>query len=233
MTATRRALATPPTATPFVLCHALSARATQLVVVIGAVVVAASSAVAWNGDVPGWEVSVLEFITGWPDAIEPLMWALQQVGVLGAPLVGGAVVVWFTREWRHFIPFALVLPLKLGIEKGLVKQLVERERPFTSVGDSINVRGPSLEGLSFPSGHTTTAFALGILISAFLPPRWRPVPIVWAAIVGVARIYYGEHNLLDVVAGAALGTVFATVLWFAFLNRYVHPDCKCGPETSS
>jgi membrane-associated phospholipid phosphatase len=31
----------------------------------------------------------------------------------------------------------------------------------------------------------------------------------------------GEHNLLDVIAGAAVGSIFATVLWFAVLNRFV------------
>ncbi len=194
---------------------------------ITTLVVVVTSVIAAAGDVPGWERSVLTFINGWPSWLEPPMWAIQQGGVLAAPLVAGLVIVAFTRTWRHLIPFVAVLPLKLGIEKGLVKQLVERERPFVSVGPEIDVRGPAFEGLSFPSGHATTAFAVAILLTAFLPKRWRPVPLIWAALVGVARLYYGEHNLLDVVAGAALGTMFATVLWFFFLNRHVHPDCEC------
>ena len=60
-----------------------------------------------------------------------------------------------------------------------------------------------------------------MLLTAFVPPKWRIVPIGWAVVVAIARMYYGEHNLLDVVAGAALGTAFATVLWFVFLNREV------------
>ena len=83
------------------------------------------------------------------------------------------------------------------------------------------MRGPAFEGLSFPSGHTTTAFALGVLLVAFVPPKWRPVALAWAAITGIARLYYGEHNILDVVAGAALGTTFAVVLWFTIVNRFV------------
>lgn len=214
--------------TPFVICHRISARTTSLVVALMAAIIVASSVVAWDGAVPAWEREVLFFVNGWPDFIEPLMWVLQQVGVLLAPVIGGLVVVWFTRRWQHFIPFVLVLPLKLGIEKGLVKQLVERNRPFQSVGPEVHVRGPAFEGLSFPSGHTTTAFALGVLLAAFLPPKWRLIPVVWAFIVAIARMYYGEHNLLDVIAGAAMGTAFATVLWFAFLNKTAHPDCCCG-----
>lgn len=194
-----------------------------VIVVVAAAVVVASSAIAWDGDVPGWERDILVFFNDWPDWLEPVMWVLQQAGVLAAPLIAGLIVVWFTREWRHLIPFVLVLPLKLGIEKAIVKQLVERERPYVSVGPEIEVRGPAFEGLSFPSGHSTTAFALFILVSAFVPYRWRFIPLAGAVIVAVARLYYGEHNFLDVVAGGAMGTAFATVLWFAYLNRWVRP----------
>lgn len=211
-----------------VVCHTVSNRRLTVTIAVTVAVIIASSAVAWNGNVPGWERQILEFFNAWPDALQPLFWVLQQPGVLLAPIVAGLIVVSFTKRWQHFAAFAAILPLKLAIEKGLIKQLVERERPFTSVGPSVNVRGPAFDGLSFPSGHTTTAFATAILLAAFLPKRWRPVPIVWAVIVGVARIYYGEHNALDVVAGAAMGTLFATVLWFAFLNRFAHPDCGCA-----
>ena len=223
---------TPPSGTTpsgFVICHAVPTVRMLQVVFVSVAVLIATSVAAWDGSVAAWEVSVLDFINGWPDWFEPPMWVLQQVGVLFAPVVAGVIIARSTGKWVHLVPFVLVLPLKLGIEKGLVKQLVERERPFTSVGPEVNVRGTAFEGLSFPSGHTTTAFALAILVSAFLPPRWRPVPIVWAAVVGIARIYCGEHNLLDVVAGASLGTAFAVFLWWAFLNRHVHPDCQCAP----
>ncbi len=217
----------PDRASSSVICHGLSGRRATTAVAGAVILVAATSAVAWDGDVPRWEAEVLDFFNDWPDWFEPVMWALQQVGVFLAPLVAGLVIVRLTRNWRYLIPFALVLPLKLAIEKGVVKQLVERERPFVSVGPEVKVRGPAFDGLSFPSGHTTTAFAMAILVSAFLPPRWRPVPLVWAVVVGIARLYYGEHNFLDVVAGAAMGTAFAAILWFAFLNRHVDPECDC------
>ena len=210
-----------------VVCHAVSSRRLIITVLVTLAAIIASSLVAWDGNVAGWERSVLEFVNGWPDFLEPVFWFLQQPGVLFAPVIVGLVVFSQTRQWQHLAAFAAILPLKLGIEKGLVKQLVQRERPFVSAGEWVNVRGPAFEGLSFPSGHTTTAFATAILLSAFLPKRWRPVPIIWATIVGIARIYYGEHNALDVVAGAALGTLFATGLWFVFLNRFAHPDCSC------
>jgi membrane-associated phospholipid phosphatase len=209
------------------ICHRVSKQTLDITVGLSALVLLASSWVAWDGTVPAWEVDATKFFNDWPDWLEPIFWALQQVGVTGAPIVAGLTIVFFTRRWQHIVPFLLVLPMKLGIEKGVVKQLVERERPFTSIGPEITVRGGTFEGLSFPSGHTTTAFAVAVLVAAFLPPRWRLLPIVWAFVVAIARLYEGAHNLLDVVAGAALGIAFATILWFAILNRFVHPDCDC------
>lgn len=81
-----------------------------------ALILIVTSAVAWDGRVPAWEVEILEFINGWPDWPELPMWALQQVGVLASPVITGLIIVWFTRNWRHLVPFVLVLPLKLGIE---------------------------------------------------------------------------------------------------------------------
>jgi len=204
---------------PFLRCHAIAPLVALVVVAVSIGVVVTTSLVAASGDVPDWESSALEFVNGWPDALEPLLWVLQQAGLLVAPIAVGLVIVALTRRWQYLIPFVLVLPLKLGIEKGIVKQLVERERPFVSVGSDVIVRGTAFEGLSFPSGHVTTAFATATLVSAFLPPRWRPLPILWAVVVAVSRLYFGEHNLLDVVAGAGMGIAFAMVLWVGILNR--------------
>ena len=206
---------------PFEVRGPISIRQLEAIAGSAFAVVIVTSVVAWNGEVPSWEAELLRFLNDWPDWLEPIMWVLQQVGVLAGPVIGGLVIVWFTRRWEYLLPFVLLVPLKLIIEKAVLKQLIERERPFVTVGPDINVRGPAFEGLSFPSGHTTTAFAFGILVFALLPRRWRPIPLIWAAVVGIARLYFGEHNVLDVVAGAALGTIFATGLWFTILNRLV------------
>jgi membrane-associated phospholipid phosphatase len=79
-------------------------------------------------------------------------------------------------------------------------------------------------GTPFVICHQVPArVAFGVVVA--MAAKWRVIPVVWAVIV--ARMYFGEHNLLDVVAGAAMGTAFATVLWFFFLNKFAHPDCRC------
>lgn len=196
---------------------------TALLVSIGAAaVVALSAAVAWDGDVPQWELSILEFFNGWPDWLEPAMWFVQQPGVLLSPVVAGIVIVLATRRWHYMLPFVLLPAYKLVVEKRLVKPLVDRTRPFTSVGPEINARGDAdLDGTSFPSGHATTAVATGLLIALFLPPKWRPLPIGWGVAVAMARLYFGEHNTLDVVAGAGLAVFYVTFIYVVFINRWV------------
>lgn len=228
MTAQRSIDHEPTRRQPFAVRDAMSTRQMLVWVTLSLVVLVATSVVAWDGGVPSWEADALRFVNDWPGWLEPIMWTLQQVGVLAAPLIGGVVIASVAGRWEYLIPFVLLMPLKLIIEKAVLKQLVERQRPYVSVGPDIVVRGPAFEGLSFPSGHATSAVAFGILVAAFLPRRWRPLPLVWAAIVCIARMYFGEHNLLDVVAGAAMGTLFATILWFTVLNRFVDPDVGAG-----
>ncbi|MDJ0770285.1 MAG: phosphatase PAP2 family protein [Ilumatobacter sp.] len=189
--------------------------ATVVAVAVAAIVV--TSLVAASGDVPAWEATVARWINGWPGWLEPIMWSLQQVGIMLAPVVAGLVVVWSTRRWSYLVPFALVPPIRIFVESS-IKSAVDRERPFTSIGSEIEVRGTEFAGAAFPSGHVATAFALALLLMAFVTMRWRIVVGCWAGMVGVARIYQGEHNLLDVVAGAALGLALGAVLAFASLS---------------
>src|SRR5262249_16624387 len=60
---------------------------------------------------------------------------------------------------------------------------------------------------SFPSGHTTTAFAVGVAAALVAPPRWRrPVAagaFLYGTAIGIATIAAGWHRPSD-VAGALL-----------------------------
>lgn len=56
----------------------------------------------------------------------------------------------------------------------------------------------------FPSGHTTAAFAVATLESAF-HPKEAPLWYTGAALIGWSRVDLREHRTWDVVAGAALG----------------------------
>jgi membrane-associated phospholipid phosphatase len=61
------------------------------------------------------------------------------------------------------------------------------------------------ESASFPSGHSTTAFAAAVAI-AIARPALRVWALAVAAVVAVSRVYLGMHYLGDVLGGALLGS---------------------------
>jgi len=137
------------------------------------------------------------------------MLAAQYLGVLAMPLVVAVgALAW--RRWRLATALVLVVPLKLLLER-VAKQLVQRQRPGTTVPDAI-LRGVPHHGLSFTSGHAIITFAIAGLLVLALPRRWGILALVLATCNGVARVYLGAHNPLDVVGGAAIGLAIAAVL---------------------
>ncbi len=83
---------------------------------------------------------------------------------------------------------------------------VGRARPGRGVYDPDDFRPFGRLDASFPSTHTTVAFAAASAIHAEAGARWVPwVAYPAAAIVGWSRVRENEHWLSDVVAGAALG----------------------------
>jgi membrane-associated phospholipid phosphatase len=100
---------------------------------------------------------------------------------------------------------------------GALKEALGRARPYVSVDTNPRSFG-FLRGFkgtdfsSFPSGHTTAAFAAAAAVSAetsewWPRSRWIIGPIVYggATLVGVSRMYDDKHWASDIVMGAAIG----------------------------
>jgi undecaprenyl-diphosphatase len=193
-----------------------SARSLVAVFVAAVVVAVTSGLVAASGEVPGWETSVFHAINDLPGWLEGPMWVFQLAGLLFVPFIVAVVAALFRKWWLAGALVALV-PLKLFVEKAVVKQLVERERPGTTIcGYDVddpaafdeacgNFRDVPLFGLSFVSGHAVIAWSVATVLFVALPGRWRWVPFVVAALNAVARVYLGAHNPLDVIGGGAIG----------------------------
>lgn len=86
-----------------------------------------------------------------------------------------------------------------------LKFTVNRTRPFTAYPDLIykkGIGGP----LSFPSGHTTNAFATATSLSLAFPRWYVIVPAyTYAIAIGYSRMYLGMHYPSDVIVGALIG----------------------------
>ena len=180
-----------------------------MVVVASLAVFAVCAVVTADGRVGPVERAIFQAVNGLPDWLYRPMLLFQYLGVLAMPLVVAAGALAF-RRWRLAAALALVVPCKLATER-VVKLLVQRERPGTTVADAI-LRGVHPAGLSFVSGHAIITFAIAGLLGLVLPRRWAIVAFVLATCNAVARVYLGAHNPLDVVGGAAVGLAIAAAL---------------------
>lgn len=105
-----------------------------------------------------------------------------------------------------------------GITTGL-KYSVKRERPFVAypvIDKVMNAGSPS-----FPSGHTSDAFATATSLSLAFPKWYIIAPsFVWACSVGYSRMDLGVHYPSDVLAGAAIGAGTSYLCFKA--NKWLH-----------
>lgn len=116
---------------------------------------------------------------------------------------------------------ALVIGLS-GAFGGLLAQFFKRvffsdvNRPqayFNGVADLYFVPGVNVHTtLSFPSGHTATAFALFIALALLSKRNGAKLFFLFVAfLIGYSRIYLSQHFLIDVYFGSLLGTISAII----------------------
>ncbi len=94
-----------------------------------------------------------------------------------------------------------------GIITPAIKIATGRSRPYENTGTSnFQSLGAANRNSSFPSGHTTEAFALASVISAHYEETWiKATAYTVASLVGIARTYHDAHFASDVLAGAFIG----------------------------
>jgi undecaprenyl-diphosphatase len=109
-----------------------------------------------------------------------------------------------------------------------MKYSFHRDRPFMNHPDLLTAQ--TNNSPSFPSGHTSTAFACAAALS-FEYPKWYVIApsFAWAGAVGYSRMYLGRHYPSDVLIGAVIGTGSA-YLSYKF-NRWI--DGKHKRSSSS
>jgi hypothetical protein len=95
-----------------------------------------------------------------------------------------------------------------GLITPALKITTGRSRPYENTGSNdFLFLGAQNRNSSFPSGHTTEAFALASVISAHYEETWvKATAYTTASLVGLARTYHDAHFASDVLAGALIGT---------------------------
>jgi membrane-associated phospholipid phosphatase len=108
-----------------------------------------------------------------------------------------------------------------GIIANLSKSIIGRARPkhFDETGSlSFDFWSGDSSWASFPSGHATTAMALGVAL-ALLFPRLRWVFLCLCFWIAVSRLFVEAHYPSDVIAGGMLGSVMAWLMARALARR--------------
>jgi len=96
-----------------------------------------------------------------------------------------------------------------GLLVRIPKYAFDRPRPEAWQGSGTDKWYGPVHRKSFPSGHTTSAFAVASVIAyQYKDKPWVPVTAyTLASLAGISRVYDNRHWISDVFAGAVFGTV--------------------------
>jgi hypothetical protein len=113
-------------------------------------------------------------------------------------IAGGAFLASRLTKNEHFRAFGYTLAQAYGTNAILtqgIKFATHRMRPDGSASNS------------FPSGHTSSAFAVATVVTNYYGKKWGIPLYAFSGLVGLSRIEKRQHWPSDVLAGAALGYI--------------------------
>lgn len=141
-------------------------------------------------------------------------------------LSGLATYLFYRKRQPLFAKYGLFIVGSVaisGIISGIVKVIAGRFRPVKYFReDMYGFDGWHFNDYklnSFPSGHTTTGFAVGVAL-ALLYPRYALYFIGFGFFVAFTRVATTVHYISDTMGGALIGTTVACVLY----TRYIKGD---------
>ena len=148
--------------------------------------------------------------------------SVQYIADPGAAIIGVSLFgIGRLAHWRSVADLGLHGTEAVAVSgalTALLKGVAGRARPYVSADTTPNDfhfgRGfGHSSDQSFPSGHTTVAFAAAAVVtseSQHWSPRavWFAAPVMYggATLVGLSRMYNNAHWASDVALGAAIGT---------------------------
>lgn len=150
--------------------------------------------------------SLFSAVFGWKrgavTAVLRLFTLLGTAGFLWGVTAGVAFAARGFEPWADLlVPWGAVA-LSWTVAEG-TKFLFNRARPFvwnTEIAPLVKTPSSS----SFPSGHSATAAAGALTLSA-LYPAFAPLLVLAGLLVVLSRVYLGVHYPFDVLAGSTLG----------------------------
>jgi membrane-associated phospholipid phosphatase len=146
------------------------------------------------------------------------------VTLAGDGLFALAVIGYCVVSTRYKLAAYLIVAfLFSGLICSILKDVFHAARPSATIALLHYVRPINDVTLhccrSFPSGHTTTAFAMYVLL-ALQTKKFADafLFLLVALLVAYSRIYLWQHFLFDVAAGALLGTLTAFCCYYFMIT---------------
>ncbi len=182
-----------------------------------------------------WDLNLLAKINGGPEKSDRF-WegytnSITYVTV-GTPILVGTVGVLKKDEVikRQFVGMAGGLALN-GFVTVALKYGISRPRPFVSHGDLI-YKKTEAGSLSFPSGHTSSAFQWATSCVLAKSKWYVAVPAyMYACGIGYSRMHLGAHYPTDVMGGAVVGT--ASAFASCYMNNWFWKKIYSRKKSSS
>jgi len=206
-------------------------RRLDLVLMAAGAAVLVTSTLLAKRRVYGWEVAVFQAINGLPGSIRPYLWVLNQYGTAVTIPVATAVALLF-RKWVLALSLA-ISGVAVYVLAKVIKEYVGRGRPSAFVEGVVERETFSPDSLGYPSGHAAVAWAITIIVLAYVGRPWQIAAIVLAIVVPIVRMYVAAHLPLDLIGGAALGVTVASAvnLLIGVPARAPTEDTRAGPNT--
>jgi len=170
--------------------------------------------IAWNQSLFLWLNAACTALPDWLWSSLTITGHTAMVFALFAPLL---------RRQAKLMTALFAAALLGGVVSTLVKETLQIPRPAGVLAqEAFHLIGHKLELVSFPSGHSLTAFASATLLIFGLQLRgWGLFSVLTLACgVGLSRIAVGAHWPLDVLGGAVLGGLCGWGGWQA--ARWLH-----------
>lgn len=126
-----------------------------------------------------------------------------------SPVLWGGTLV-LGEDLDPALRLTVTQAVTVGVTAAL-KRAINRPRPYAALTgvdarDRHHTGDDIFDPYSFPSGHTSSAFAIASSLSLSYPEWYVIVPsAAWASAMGLTRMWHGVHYPSDVLVGAAIG----------------------------
>ena len=141
-------------------------------------------------------------------------------------IVLGCALLFFKRTRITGVIILTSLIFSLLLVNLFFKPVLFRERPFMLEAQHILLVPPLHDG-SFPSGHTSVAFASAVSLLSLNRKRWFAAAVAFALLMGFSRLYLYMHYPTDVAFGALCGALcgwLSIALWRKILLKAPSSD---------